>query len=389
MLKLQAHSSRALLNALKTVERCQAKKNTMAILDYILLSGNGDKLMLTASSDAAQITVPAPLSIVGGELKSPAALPSVGLISYLSTLPDCVVNFTLDEDNSLAVNYCFSVGDNVKSGQASLTYLDGSDFPLFPALKDGDHPHIVLPGNVFSGAIDAAKSFAANDDLRIVMNSLYIDVAQDGTECYLVATDGKLLMKDTYKGKEPFLKSTTVGSFNICNAYFGSLSAFANANEVNIETDYNQIRISADDIVFVCKPIEGKYPNYNAVIPQTNAYYVVFDKKEMIDSIKRASVFGCADSRLVRFHKDGMYMGVSAQDADYATKSDEQVLLYDSNCIDGFEIGLAADKFVSALSAIDAEQIRMKLSDPTRPCVCSSNDAKTNMLTLCMPMHLH
>lgn len=387
MLKLQAQSSRALGNALNIASRCLAKKNTISILDNVLLSQKNGNFVFTTATTDSQLTIAAPLSVISGTFTSPMALPVNGMVSFLSTLPECVVNLTINDDKSLVLDYCFGSGDKVKTGKVSLTYLDGGEFPLIPGLSDGV-TRITLPSDMFLGAIEQAKVFSARDELRMVLNTLCIDIAEDASECYFVATNGKLIIKQTHRPDHPLMQAGNPRPIVIYNGYFRAISAFASCESIDIETDGQSIRLSSGDIEFVCKAVEGKYPNYNAVIPKGNPYYITFDKKELCDAIKRVSIFGNTEMGMVQLQFEGMFINVSARDMEFSTESSEQVFVGDSKCDTGFSIGVNATQITNSLMAIDADTIRMQLSDPSRPCVCTADEASPSVLTLCMPMRL-
>lgn len=386
MLKLQAQSSRALSNALNVASRCIAKKNSMAILDCVLLSKKGDNLVFTTSTTDSQLTIAAPINVIGGTFDGAVALPVNGIVSFLSTLPDSVVTLTLDDNHAITLDYCLGADDKVKEGRASLTYQDGSEFPLMPEFCADNITHLSLPTSTLLNAIEQAKVFSAHDEVRPVINSLCLDMSDDAKECYMVATNGIIVYKETYTGD--FFMSGQPRKFMIYNAYFRVLSAFVGCEQIDIETDGQTLRFTSGDIEFLCKAIEGNYPNYNAVIPKGNPFYIKFDKKEMMDAVKRVSIFGNSESGLVRLTKSSMFVNVLSRNNEYATSSNEQVFITDAHCNEDFAIGINSTNLLNTLNAIDADTIRMDLSDPTRPCLCTADDPSPRVLTICMPMRL-
>lgn len=392
MLLLQAISSRTLSSALQVSQKCISSKNSQVILDYVLLSKKGDNLMFTTATNESMLTINAPLNIVGGEYAGPVALPIAGIVSYLSTLPDCVVNMRVNDDHSLILDYCQDSGDKVKKGEVSLTYLDGDEFPILSGLRDGEQTHICLPGAVFNKGIEQAKIFSASDEVRLVLNTLCIDIAEDMSECYLVSTDARRMIKITHRdGKDGnhFFRSGKPCKMMFYNSFFKTLAAFAGCEQVDIITDGNTLFVKSGDVEFFCKSVEGKYPNYNGVIPCGNPYYIVFDKKEMLAAIKRVSIFGDEASKLVTVKKSGIFVDVKSCDTAYATSATDQVLVSDSKCPDDFVIGLQSSNFINAVSAISSDTVRMSLSDPSRPCTFTEDTPSPTVLTLCMPMNLN
>ena len=114
----------------------------------------------------------------------------------------------------------------------------------------------------------------------------------------------------------------------------------------------------------------------------------IFNKKEMLEIIKRVCVFGEKRYNTIVLTKNGMFLNVSAEDLDYSTASDDQVFIVDSQCAEQFRIGFNAVRIENSLNAIDADNVRMELSAPNRPIVITADKPAPKVLTLCMPMVL-
>ncbi len=391
-MKLQAQSSKALSLALQKAMKCYNTKNSIAILSNVLIRQKGkDQFYFTTSTSDSQLTIPAPLTIVGGTFQKPVAVSPDILVSFLSTLPDCTVTFDFaDGGSTLTASYCTSVGDKVKEGKASLTYLSGEEFP-FMSQPGADALHISLPEAFFSDVTAKSQKFVSNQELRPVMQSLALDVAQDLSEIVCVATNGHLLIKTNYsndpqRGGSNFYRSGAASTILLHSAYFRSLSAFEGCEDVDIESDGSSIRISGDGVEFICKNVEGKFPNYNGVIPKNNPYFVSFDKKEMLSVLKRIAIFGDSTSNLVALKMNGMFLDVSAKNVDFSREAEDQVTVVDSQCQDGFRIGFSSKTLADCISALPGDTIRMQLSDPARPAVLTADEPSPASLTLCMPM---
>ena len=135
--------------------------------------------------------------------------------------------------------------------------------------------------------------------------------------------------------------------------------------------------------------MEGRYPNYNAVIPKNNPFYVVFDKKEMLDILRRVSLFSSNASNLVEIKKNGMFLTVSASDADFSVSGEDQVCIADAQCDDNFRIGLKSTAFQTCINSIPSDTIRMQLLDAYHAVVITADDPAPKVMTLCMPMILN
>jgi len=394
-MQLQSPSSRALSDALQTAAKCIGSKNSISILDNVLLSRRADgQFLFTAATQDSQLTIPAPLNLLDGKFEAPVALPVNGIISYLSTLPDCVVNLTLGDNHSLTLDYCTGNDDRVKKGKVSLAYLDGNEFPKVSGIDSDNKLHICLPASVILPAIEQAKIFSATDELRLVMNTLCIHVSDDTSECYLVSTDGHSLIKITHTnnpatGGSDFFRGGSPAKMLVHNRFFKTISAFSACESIDILTDGNTIIFSSNDIEFICKAVEGNYPNYNSVIPKNNPFFITVNKKELLNVIKRVSLFGSDATKLVKIQKEGMFLNVSAQDIDFSTYAEDQALIINSECNDGLTIGFHSQKLSNVLNAINTNDVRINLSEPSRPAVITPDDPNPLVMTLAMPMLLN
>ena len=394
-MKLQAQSSKALHAALNKSAKCIGSKNTIAILDNVLLTRKGEQFFLTSSTTEAQLTIPAPLTICNGTYDRDIVLPIKMLSALLGTLPDCVVTFDIPDDSqSFTVEYCTSSEDNVKPGKAQMCLFPGGDFPQMEQPKAEQSSVISLPMSLFHSVVDTADKFAIMDELRPQLSCLCIDVAEDRSEVVFVGTHGQTLVKMTHsndpaKGGSDFFRGGKPGNMLIHRNYFRTISAFDGSEDITIENDGHTIRFTSGETELICKQVEGRYPNYNAVIPKNNPFYVVFDKKEMLDILRRVSLFSSNASNLVEIKKNGMFLTVSASDADFSVSGEDQVCIADAQCDDNFRIGLKSTAFQTCINSIPSDTIRMQLLDPTRAVAITADDPAPKVMTLCMPMILN
>lgn len=391
-MQLQSNSSHQLSAVLQTVAKNISAKNALAILSNVLLSQREDgKFIFTASNSTSQIAIPAPLTLVEGKFSGQVALSANDLVSYLSTLPDCVVNLSFDDAaHSMRIDYSYTTGSNEKAGNFAVPYLDGGEFPLLHGIE-GDHRTIDLPVPLFLDAVAQAKVFSANDDLRIVLNSLCIDVEEDFSQCKLVSTDGHSLIKFTHTntpatGGSDFYRGGVPGQSMIPKTVFPVLTAFSGCETVRIESTDDTICISSGDIVFITKAIEGRFPNYEAIIPKNSAYRICVSKKEILSVLKRVAICASKATNMVVLKKDGIFLTITANDIDFATSACDQVFITDGECPDGFRIAFKAQNLSNVISAINGETVRMNMESPVQACVITADEPSPIIHTLIMPM---
>ncbi len=394
-MKLQAQSSSSLRQALQKAAKCIDSKATISALANVLLTQrkeDGKFFFVTGTTDS-ELVIPAPLSIVDGNFNEDAVLPIASILPLLSTLPsDCVVTLDLSQDTNRALNieYCTQNGDKVKTGNVRLGYFSAEDFPRAAQLDDVNL-HISLPITTFKNVLSHAGKFVSDSELRPVMKCLCIDVAEDRSEVVFVATSGHILVKLTHTnnpetGGSNFFREGTPGVILVHNAYFKTLSAFDDCEDIDIESNGSMVRFTSDDITYVCKRVEGKFPNYNSVIPRDNPYRIVVDKRELASVVKRVAVFSSESSNLVVLKKNGMFLDVVAKDVDFGQYANDQVFINDSTCQEGFRIGFKASSLLDTLAVIPSDTICLHLSDPSRAGVITADTPSPRVLTLLMPM---
>lgn len=391
-MKLQAQSSKALHTALCKAAKCIASKNSLTILDNVLLTCKGENnFYFISASSSSQLTIPAPLTLFEGTFEAPVALPIKTFIPFLATLPDCTISMSFDKNSSsLALTFCTDSNGNTKEGKASIPFFDGTEFPKLVEPKD-DTTKLILPFPILNEVLTHSANFTAKDDLRPALTCLCLDISEDRSNLHLVATDGQCLIRTIYSndpahGGSEFFKGGKPGRFLFPQAFFRTMSVFDGCDVVEIESDIHTLKFTANDIEFVCKSMDVRYPNYCSVIPKGSPYFISFNKKEMLEIIKRVSIFGDKKQNRLMFTKNGMFLDVSAQDADLSTAADDQVLIVDSQCDEQFRICVNAGRIEYSLNAIDADNVRMQLSAPDRAILITADDPAPKVLTLCMPM---
>ena len=139
----------------------------------------------------------------------------------------------------------------------------------------------------------------------------------------------------------------------------------------------------------VCRFVEGRYPNYNSVIPQNNPNQFILDRLALLNALKRVAVFSNPASSLVKFQLSEDKIIVSTQDIDFLTAAEEMIpCTYEGNVMN---IGFKAAFLIDILNNIPSSDVRIELSDPSRAGLILPVEKEENedMLTLLMPMMLN
>jgi DNA polymerase-3 subunit beta len=162
-----------------------------------------------------------------------------------------------------------------------------------------------------------------------------------------------------------------------------------NTDIVLIEFDENNAYFKTNNFEMVCRLIEGRYPNYDAVIPLDNPYRTVIDRLSLLTGLKMVSHFASESSHIVKMEFSENMLKISAQDLDFSTSAEE-----DLQCqYDGINlsIGFKASYIIDILNNISSENVVLQLADTTRGGVIvpSENLENEDLLMLTMPLQIN
>ncbi len=169
-------------------------------------------------------------------------------------------------------------------------------------------------------------------------------------------------------------------------AIFKSILATSN-EDVSIEFNENMAKFTFGNNIWICRLIDGKYPNYSAVIPKENPNVLTINRSLLLNSIRRASIMSNKSTNQVRFKLSGNILHLHAEDTEFANKADMQIPC-DYNGED-INIGFSSKFLTEMLSVLSADDITMKMSQPNRPGIIEPVDGledQEKLLMLSMPV---
>lgn len=368
-------SSSALSSRLLSLSRVINNKNSLPILSCFLFQVKNNVLTITASDSENVMKTTIELTEHDGD--GEFAVQSQTILDAVKELPEqpLTLNVNLDEH----VIY--------------LTYQNGSYH--FPVQSAEEYPReqemgenaskFALDAQVLSSAISRSLFAAAQDELRPVMNGIYFDLKSDCLS--IVATDGHKLVRNNILS----LQSETPASFILPRKPATLLKGVLpqTEGEVTIEFDSKQATIRFAEGYLACRLIEGRYPNYNGVIPQTNPNVVTIDRKSFVGAIRRVLPFSSNSSQLVCFHFENGNLKLRAEDIDFATNAVENVVCSYSGT--PISIGFKGSSMLEVVNNLESGDITIQLADPSRPGIIIPVDQPENqeVLMLIMPMLLN
>lgn len=365
-------SSSLLLSRLQMVGKVISSKNTMAILDNFLLQVNGNTLTITASD--LETTLTTSIEIDNQEGNITIALPGKLLMDSLKEFPEQPLCFDINPEN-LAVVF------RTETGSYNFIGHNGNEYPKAPALKE-ENFKCTIDASVLGAGVGKTAFAAATEDLRPTMTGIYFHFNNNGVT--FVATDAHKLVR---------LINNTVKTD--AEASFILPRKSANMVKNLVASEKGDVQVSFDDknIIFempsyhmICRQIEGRFPNYNGVIPQNNPYEIILDRHQFISSIKRIIAFANQGTYLIKLSISTGKMTLSAQDIDFSISAQETIPCQFEG--EPINIGFKAPLLVDILNGISSNEVRLQLADPSRAGIILplENEENEDMLTLLMPM---
>ncbi len=369
-------SSATLLNHLQAISRVINAKNNLPILDCFLLELKANTLVLTAADAETRLETSVEVSSAegGGSL----AINARNLLDPLRELPDQPLTFEINDETLEVFIY-------YHNGKYNFVGLKGDEYPEPKALKEDTSMKLMISPDLLLSGLTRTIFATADDELRPVMNGIYFDITSD--DLTFVASDGHKLVRVTTTGAKGEGRSSFIMPKKPANLLRSILPR--ESGLVEIQFDENNAYINMGAYKMVCRFVEGRYPNYNSVIPQDNPNNVTIDRLTLLNALKRVSVFSNPSIGLVKLQLSEEKIVVTAQDIDFLTSAEETIACnYEGNVMN---IGFKAAFLIDILNNIPSADVRIELSDPSRAGLILpvEKDEDEDMLTLLMPMMLN
>lgn len=368
-------SSTALLSRLQSIGKVIASKNTLPILDNFLFQLEGDKLTVTASD--AETRLVTSVEVMNTQGSGLFCVSAKMLLEPLKELPEQPLTFDVNDAN-------LEVFIHFQNGKYNFIGQKGDTYPQQKPLGE-QAVEVVMDGQLLLNGISRSLFATADDELRPVMNGIYFDFHTD--DLTFVASDGHKLVRL----RNLSVQSEERASFILPKKPATLLKNLLAKEEgvVRLQFDDNNAYVHCANFEMVCRLIEGRYPNYNSVIPKENPFQVTIDRLSLLNALKRVSVFSNQSSSLIKLHLKDNLLTVSAQDIDFSTSAEERIpCAYEG---DELSIGFKATYLIDILGNISSADVILQLADPSRAGLIfpSENEENEDFLMLLMPMMLN
>lgn len=369
-------SSSALSSKLNMLAKVIGSKNSLPILDCFLFQVANGEMSITASD--SDNVIKSTLALTDHDGEGEFCVPNRVILDALKELPEQPLHFDVDTaGEAVAIKIVY------QNGLYNFTGQSAEEYPRTQSMNDACTT-VSLPTEMLINNISRSLFATANDELRPVMNGIYFDLTADALA--IIASDGHKLVRS----KNFTIKSESPSAFNLPKKPASLLKNILSkdGDDAIIKFDDRSAEIQFTDGVMRCRLIDGRYPNYNSVIPN-NPNEVTVDRRGLQSALRRVLPFASESSQLIRFHIESGRFEVSSEDIDFSTSAKEQLSCeYNGSPI---SIGFKGSSLMEILSNLTSDNIIIQLADPSRAGIIVPAEQPENedILMLIMPMLLN
>jgi len=346
-------------------------RSTLPILENLLFDVHSNTLKITATD--LEIYISVSLEVQGSQ-NGTIAIPAKRIFDTVRALPDTIVSFTIDTETN-------KIKMKTENGEYTLTGESSEEYPATPEFKG--ETEVPIDASILQKHIATTLFAVSADELRPAMMGVLFQFSKSGIST--IATDGHRLVKFINKN----IGSKTNKDIIIPAKALSLIDKVATGSEAKVSISATHVMFKFNDTSLISRLIEEKYPNYESVIPLDNEKKLVVNKHEMLQSVRRVSLYSSSTTHQIRFSIGKDELKITAEDQDYGSEAREKVSCdYDS---DNLEIGFNSGYVVDVLSHLGADEVEFKLSSPNRAAVVSpvAQESGEDILMLVMPVRLN
>ncbi|MBO7610112.1 MAG: DNA polymerase III subunit beta [Muribaculaceae bacterium] len=381
--------SKLLLSHLTAVSKVISNKNAYAILDNFLFELEGERLVVTGSDMETRMTTT--IDVPGAEGSGRFAIDVKRMLNLLKELPDAGLTIEVDESTlDVSITYL--------NGSFNIVALNGDDYPL-KAQSDGETQVLKLSSKDVCDGILHTLFAVGTDEMHPQFMGIFWDIKADGIT--FVASDSHKLVRYQKNNVTPNMERTFILPAKPASILSNVLDK-AGKDEVVITIEDTSATFESGAYQLTCRFINGRYPNYNSVIPPDNDKVVVVDRLTLLNALRRVAIFANVGG-LVKLDINPNEILLNAQDLDHSTRAEERIqcelegnFSTEPQSFMGVEdkkaslltMGFKHSDVIEVLNNIESDSVNIKLKDSARAGVFlpSTQVEGEELLILQMPM---
>lgn len=366
-------SSSALYSRLVQASKVLASKNVLPILDCFLFDIKEGNITVTASDGDKYFVTQVPVIEHDGDARF--CIKAKTIMDSIKELAEQPLSLGFNPDN-------MGIAGRHNSGTFNLSAMDASVYPLPMPVQEGSTT-LSLPAKVLLSGIGRCLFATANDQVRIAMNGIYMDIQPD---CIVFAsTDSRKLVKCT----NTTVQSGITAGIIIHKKVAAILKAVMTKDDEDITLTFDSQRatIATGDFTMHFRLIEARFPNYNGVIPKDNPYRVDLDRLTLLGALKRTSIFCSQSTGMITLELNNNTLKLKGATDDYGASAEEYITCqYTQQPI---SVNFSCHFLLEITGILESESVTLELAaDMSRPGLIhpTEEDESDKVLMLLMPM---
>lgn len=364
-------SSTQLLKHLQIAGGAISSNPVLPILEDYLIEIGKNQITITASDLETSIITTMEANTEG---KGLAAVPAKILMDTLKALPEQPVTVEIDPET-------YGVRITSSYGTYKMVGANGEDFPDLPSEEAEDLDSVSLSSEDLADAIGKTLFATSNDELRPNMNGVYFQI--DFGKITFVATDAHKLVRYILNG----LDSKVSTSFIVPKKALNLMkNALPEEGPLSLSFNNSNAFFQFGDTRLICRLIDARFPDYNAVIPKENPNTLTVLRSDLLNSLRRIIIYSNKTTHQVKFNIEPTELVISAQDLDFSNEATERLACQYSG--EPMNISFNAKFLIEMLGVLDCEEVRFEMSNPNRAgiLVPAEQDEGKDLLMLLMPV---
>ncbi len=344
------------------------KKGTLPVLSHVLFSLKGDELRLTTSDLEVEMNS---VTVVDTEFQGELTLPAFKLLEICKSLPDgSIMSFSIDDDHCVITS-----GDS----RFSLSTLPANDFPLLEDVETFETVHI--NSQELARMLRQTVFCMASHDVRYFLNGLLFEILSDKIRC--VSADGhRLALSETdYINEAGINKQVLIPRKGVLEL---NKMIKDSDQDIAIHLGKNHISVEVEGTRMTSKLIDGKFPDYQSVIPLDMDNDFTADKLSLEKALRRVAILSNEQYKGVKFKISPNHLQIIGHNPDQEQAEDS---IQVETSIQDMETAFNVNYLLDAIHVIDHDQVQFSFKDPLSSCLIKHPD-RIDCRLVVMPLRL-